>query len=479
MGKVTLKCEITKKNGVTVMKKIYIVALLIPLLLLLAVPALAADNPTIEEESIYYIAVDRFNNADSANDLAVDLSNPTSYHGGDIQGIISRLDYVKDMGFTSILLSPIFENEKNTFYPYVIKDRSIINKHYGTSDDLKQLVKEAHDKGLKIILDLGIASNTDTLNDDFVEAAKWWVQEADIDGYKLDLVDGVSANFISTLSAELKSEKADFHLIGQPANVEDIHGLEAAGLDSVYNMIPYEGITSFSVPDQTFNDVEKTWEQAQKFENPNSLINFLDNANTVRFTYLPTEANEHPAPRLKAALTYLYTTPGIPVIFYGTEIALNGSEAPDNLGLMDFRTDKELVDYITLLAKIRSGVPALTNGSIELVKNDAGLLVFKREHEGQTAFVAINNTTKTQSFTLTSDQVGENKELTGLIAEDLVRSTDDEFHVVVKRDDSEVFVVRDTTKINYTLFFAVFIVPVLMLGFIYFNKKRHGNKKTE
>ncbi|MFS0824229.1 alpha-amylase family glycosyl hydrolase [Bacillus sp. 1P02SD] len=460
-------------------KKIYMLAILIPLLLLSALPAFAADKQTIAEESIYYIVVDRFNNADSANDSAVDLSNPSSYHGGDLQGVISRLDYVKDMGFTTILLSPIFENETDTFYPYVVKDRSVINKHYGTSDDLKQLVKAAHDKGIKIILDLGIRSNDGTLNDEFIEDAKSWVQKADIDGYKLDLVDGVPANFITTLSTDLKAVKANFRLVGQPVGVENLGEVETKGLDSVFNMIPYEGITSFSVPDQPFKDVEKTWEQAKEFENPNSLINFFDNPNTVRFTYLATEANEHPAPRLKSALTYLYTTPGIPTIFYGTEIALNGTEPPDNLGLMDFRTDKELVDYITLLSKIRSGVPALTKGSIELVKNDAGLLVFKREYEGETAFVAINNTTKTQSFTLTTDQVGEDKELTGLITEDLVRATDDEFHLVVNRDISEVFVVRDTTNINYALFVAVFIVPVLMIGFIYLNKKRHGNSKPE
>ncbi|MCC3355546.1 alpha-amylase family glycosyl hydrolase [Bacillus sp. REN16] len=459
-------------------KKICIVALLIPLLLLSGIPALAADNRPIEEESIYYIMVDRFNNADSANDFAVDLTNPNAYYGGDIPGIISRLDYLKDMGFTSILLSPIFENEADTFYPYVVKDRRAINTHYGTSEDLKELVKEAHDKGIKIILDLGITSN-ETLNDEIVEDTKWWIQETDIDGYKLDLVDGVTPQFITTLSSELKSEKENFLVIGQPVGGDNLHEFEAAGLDSVFNTVPYEGITSFSAPDQTFTDFENIWEQARGFENPNSLLNFFDNPNTVRFTYLATEANEHPAPRLKAAMTYLYTTPGIPVIFYGTEIALNGTEIPDNLGLMDFRTDKELVDYITLLAKIRSGVPALTKGTVELVKNDAGMLVFKREYEGETAFVAINNTTKTQSFTLTSDQVGEDKELFGLITEDLFRSTDDEFHLVVNRDISEVFVARDTTKINYTLFIAVFIVPVLMIGFILLNKKSHGNKETE
>lgn len=454
-------------------------AILIPLLLLASPPAFAEDTQTIAEESIYYIVVDRFNNADSSNDSAVDLSNPTSYHGGDLKGVMSRLDYLKDMGFTTILLSPIFENETDTFYPYVVKDRSVINKHYGTSEDVKQLVKAAHDKGIKVILDLGISSNDGPLNDEFIEDAKSWVQEADIDGYKLDLVDSVSADLITALSTELKVVKANFRLIGQSSGVDNLGELETKGLDSVFNTMPYEGITSFSVPDQPFKDIEKTWEQAKQFENPNSMINFFDNPNTVRFTHLATEANEHPAPRIKSALTYLYTTPGIPTIFYGTEIALNGTEPPDNLGLMDFRTDKELVDYITLLSKIRSGVPALTKGSIELVKNDAGLLVFKREYEGEKAFVAINNTTKTQSFTLTTDQVGEDKELTGLITEDLVRATDDEFHLVVNRDISEVFVARDTTKINYTLFVSVFIIPILMIGFIYLSKRRHGNKKPE
>lgn len=460
-------------------KKIYIVALLIPLLLLSAVPAMAAVDVSIEEESIYYIVVDRFNNGDSSNDLDVDRSNPTAYHGGDIQGIISQLDYIKDMGFTSILLSPVFENGESTFYPYHVKDRREVNKHFGTSDDLKQLVKEVHEKGMKIILDLGIESDDSSLDAELVEAAKGWVQETNIDGYKLNLVDGVSPDFIATLSTSLKKEKEDFLLIGESSNVGNLLELETAGLDSIFNPAPYKGITSFSVPDQAFKDVEQIWEQDQALKNPNSFIKFLDNPNTVRFTHLAAEANEHPAPRLKSALTYLYTTPGIPMVFYGTEIALNGSEPPNNLGLMDFRTDQELVEYITLLSKVRSGVPALTKGSIELVKNDTGLLVFKREYEGQTAFVAINNTTKTQEFSLTTDQVGEDKELTGLITEDLVRPTDDDFHVVVDRDISEVFLVRDTTKINYTLFIAVFIVPVLMLVFIYLNKKRHGKAKPK
>ncbi|MCS0543736.1 alpha-amylase family glycosyl hydrolase, partial [Aeromonas veronii] len=133
-------------------KKLYIIAFLLPLLLMFAMPVVAADDFKIEEESIYYIVVDRFNNGDSTNDLDVDRSSPIAYHGGDIQGIIGQLDYIKEMGYTSLLLSPVFENDSNTFYPYHVTDRQQINKHYGTKDDLKQLVKEAHKKDMKIIL---------------------------------------------------------------------------------------------------------------------------------------------------------------------------------------------------------------------------------------------------------------------------------------------------------------------------------------
>ncbi|WP_159439888.1 alpha-amylase family glycosyl hydrolase [Bacillus sinesaloumensis] len=462
-------------------KMIYIIALSIPMLLLSAIHSVAADEHTkrnIEEESIYYIVVDRFNNGVSANDFDVDISNSTAYHGGDIQGIIGRLDYVKDMGFTSIILSPVFENESTSYYPYQIENYKEINKHYGTPDDLKELVKEAHDRDMKIVLDLGIDSD-EVITDLFIETAKWWIQDTNIDGYKLNLVEGVSPNEIATLATALKSEKEDFLLIGESRSLNNLDRFKEAGIDMFYNTAPYEGIQSFSVVDEAFRNIEMTWEQAQELDSPSSLVNFIDTLNTVRFTYRAVEANEHPAPRLKSALTYIYTTPGIPMVLYGTEIALNGSEPPENIGLMDFRTDQELVEYITLLSKIRSGVPALTKGTIELVVNDEGLLVFKREYEGEIAFVAINNTTKTQNFTLTTDQIGEEKELTGLITEDLVRPTDDVFHMVVNRDVSEVFVVRDTTKINYTLLFSVFIVPVLMVGFIYLNKRRHGNKKPE
>ncbi|MDA6963127.1 hypothetical protein OSM87_26010, partial [Escherichia coli] len=77
--------------------------------------------------------------------------------------------------------------------------------------------------------------------------------------------------------------------------------------------------------------------------------------------------NQHPGPRWKLALTYLYTTPGVPIVYYGSEIALNGEEEPNNRKIMDFRTDKELIDFITKLGELRQQLPSLSKGTMEVL----------------------------------------------------------------------------------------------------------------
>ena len=68
------------------------------------------------------------------------------------------------------------------------------------------------------------------------------------------------------------------------------------------------------------------------------------------------ENNEHPGPRWRQALTFLYTTPGVPIVYYGSEIALDGGEPPDNRRQMNFRTDPELMEYITKIGDLRATI---------------------------------------------------------------------------------------------------------------------------
>ena len=77
--------------------------------------------------------------------------------------------------------------------------------------------------------------------------------------------------------------------------------------------------------------------------------------------------------RWKLALSYLYTSSGAPNVLYGSEIALNGGKPPENQSLMNFKTDQDLVEYITKLANIRAAHPALSNGKMEVLFEKDGV----------------------------------------------------------------------------------------------------------
>ncbi len=173
-------------------------------------------------------------------------------------------------------------------------------------------------------------------------------------------------------------------------------------------------------------------------------------------------------------MTYLYTTPGIPFVFYGSEIALDGGEEPDNQRQMDFRTDKDLIDYLTNIAAVREKLPALRRGSFELLYENQGMVVYKREYKGETAVVAINNTTKSQAVTLTSE-LEDGKELRGLLNGDLVKSEDGAYKLIVDRDEAEIYVLAEKSGLNIPLISTSAAVVILFLGFLFLVKKRSRN----
>src|SRR5699024_842152 len=134
-------------SGGKYMKKITSLILILPYLFGWAM-VIHADEAPIKNEVIYKIFVDRFNNGDPANADQVDLDDPHAYHGGDIKGITDQLDFLDDRGITTISLSPIMENAKDGYHGYWIKDFFSVEKQFGTIDDLRELVKSAHKKGI-------------------------------------------------------------------------------------------------------------------------------------------------------------------------------------------------------------------------------------------------------------------------------------------------------------------------------------------
>jgi glycosidase len=131
-----------------------------------------------QDEVIYFLLPDRFENGDPANDrgdleggplvTGFDPANKAFYHGGDLQGVRARLDYIAGLGATAIWLAPVFKNkpvqgrpghESAGYHGYWVTDFTRVDPHFGTEGDLAALVAAAHQRGMKVYLDI-IANHT-------------------------------------------------------------------------------------------------------------------------------------------------------------------------------------------------------------------------------------------------------------------------------------------------------------------------------
>lgn len=152
----------------------------------MAASAVAAPSPYLQrkpqDEVIYFLLPDRFDNGDTANDHGglkrgplIDGFDPTRagfYHGGDLKGVTRRLDYIQGLGATAIWLAPIFKNkavqgapghESAAHHGYWITDFTDVDPHFGTKADFKVLVDEAHVRGLKVYMDIVVNHTADVI----------------------------------------------------------------------------------------------------------------------------------------------------------------------------------------------------------------------------------------------------------------------------------------------------------------------------
>lgn len=414
--------------------------------------ALAEEKREWQDEVIYSIMIDRFNNGDVKNDKELNVGNLEGYQGGDIQGIIKRMDYIKDMGFTTIMLSPIFKSE--TYDGRGAVDFQKVNEHFGSLQDVKQLMQEAHKRDMKVVFQFVVEKEQETL----IDSIKWWMKEANIDGIYLMHSKEISRTFLNEVEQSVRGMKKDFLFMTD--GEENIH--------SGY----YEYITDiFTKPDTSI----KPLYDASLIENGKVTGAFLDSQDTKRFVRIAKENAYYPPARLKLALAYLYTSPGVPIVYYGTEIALDGGGVPDNHRLMDFKTDEKFLQYITRLGELRQKLPSLRHGTFELLYDKAGMSVLKRKYKDEVTLVAINNTKETQKVSLTANEIGENQELKGLLEDEIIREEDGKYYLVLKREEANVYQVREKTGVNWLFISLLVGVNVLFLAFLIAVKKKKSS----
>lgn len=370
--------------------------------------------PWMKTAVFYQIFVDRFHMAKEEKDKSYinckwgDVPTPKTFAGGDIKGITEKIDYIRDIGCNAIYLTPVFCSISN--HKYDISDYFQVDLQFGTNEDLKELIETAHKKGIRIVLDAvfnhcserlmqfqdvlqngkkskyfdwfvvkGDEISQDKVNYETFAACSYmpkfntsnkevqeyllniathYVQEYDIDGWRLDVSDEISHEFWREFRRRVKSIKKDAVIIGE--NWHDANNyLRGDQYDSIMNYAFTKACLDYFAT-ETKTAEQMAWklnEILMRNTEPvnQMMLNLLDSHDTHRF-YKEVGQDRF---KMKAALALLYLFVGAPCIFYGTEILTYGGYDPDCRRCMDWKKAnidgeyKDIYDLLKMLSDIR------------------------------------------------------------------------------------------------------------------------------
>lgn len=377
---------------------------------------------------------------------------PKSFYGGDLQGIIDQLDYIEGLGITALYLTPIFESPSNHKYDTI--DYFKLDPHFGDMDTFKELVQRCHSRGIRVLLDAvfnhsgyffkpfqdvvhrgpespyydwfhikgwpfekeqlcyetfafvpqmpKLNTQNPQVKEYLLSAAKYWVEEADIDGWRLDVSDEIDHEFWRDFRKTVKSVKPDAYILGENW-LNSLPWLMGDQFDAVMNYpftrnciqyFAYDNITATQFREYIDTILMNHTKQVNEV-----MFNLLDSHDTPRFLTL-SESNKN---SLKLAAAFQFTYLGTPCIYYGTEIGMEGAGDPDCRRAMEWNEehwDQELYEYYKKLIAIRRNSEALRRGSFRWLNSGEALLAFERKTEKDQAVIVINNSPNVEAFFL-------------------------------------------------------------------------------
>lgn len=353
----------------------------------------------MKDARFYQIFVDRFCIGDKSKDMSYinmkwgDKPTPKSFAGGDLKGITEKLDYIKSLGVNAIYLTPIFKSISN--HKYDISDYLEIDKDFGSKKDLKDLVDKAHEKGMYIVLDAVFNHCSDELmqfqdvldkgkesryydwfiingdkpdkenvnyetfascnympkldtsnpkvRDFLTGIAVHYIKEYHIDGWRLDVSDEVSHDFWRDFRRAVKKADDNAVIIGENWHDASVY-LQGDQYDSIMNYaFTKASLDYFSTGALDAKGMAERLSDllARNSDTVNHMmLNLLDSHDTHRFYSEVCEDDR----KFKAALCLLYLYPGVPCIFYGTEIKTTGGYDPDCRKCMDWDKASKVKD---------------------------------------------------------------------------------------------------------------------------------------
>src|ERR1041384_5876649 len=438
---------------------------------------------------MYLIMIDRFADGDPSNNGGIyDRKNKFYYHGGDLQGVINRLPYLKELGVTAIWLTPWYDNydrlneielkedkPSTGFHGYNPQDFYAVEEHFGTHAKLRELVEAAHGSGIKIIQDqvmnhtgpyhpwiddpptptwfngtkarhLKNVFQTWVLHDpraveslkretmegwflDFlpdlnqhdpevsrylIQNTLWWIGTTGLDGIRMDTWQYVPNSFWRDWNKALKREFPNFRVVGEVKDGDPVHtsffqggrvrfdGVDS-GLDSLLDFPLFYPIRHAFAEGKPIDEIPKTLAKDYLYNNPEILVTLLGGHDDGRFM---SEKGATIA-GLKLANAFVLTTRGVPQLYYGDEIAMEGEDEPTTRG--DFpggfpgdkrnaftaagrsKDEQELFEFIRRLTKLRRDLEPLQSGALVNLYVAEQQYAYARTLHNEAVVVAFNN----------------------------------------------------------------------------------------
>ena len=448
------------------------------------------------KDVVYLIMTDRFADGDPLNDgadHAGELARPRGWHGGDLRGILQHLDYLEQLGVTTVWITPVDENhEAQSYHGYGATDLYRVDEHFGTLADLQELSAALHARHMKLVLDLvpnhigpehpwvrdspdptwfhGTLEDHSVAQGEFspltnphapwrdrrnvtlgwfanvlpdmnqedpavgrylIQNAVWWVEEAGVDGLRLDTFPYVGRAFWHDFHAELHGLYPRLTTVGEVFNGDATITSTFAGgvtrtgvdtgLDTPFDFPTYFGVRDVFLKNKPMTRLADILRLDDLFPHPERLVPFLGNHDTSRFMNDPAAT----LTKLHLAFTYLTTTRGMPQIYSGDEIAMRGGDDPDNrlnfpggfgggannAFLAASRTPEQADAFRSLqeLLTLRKRYPALQTGAEQVLYVNDDLLVYARTLAGvegrsaQRILIAINKGSAAQEVSVVTE----------------------------------------------------------------------------
>lgn len=358
-----------------------------------------------------------------------------------------------NIGCTAIYIGPLFES---VGHGYETTDYKMVDRRLGTNDDFKKFVENCHNNGIKVVVD-GVFNHTgrgffafkdlkenrensrykdwycnvnfggnNEYNDGFsyenwggynllaklnvwnpevknylFDVVRFWISEFDIDGIRLDAADVLDMGFMSELRQVTMQAKEDFWLMGEVIHGDYSRWANNDRLNSVTNYELHKGLYS-GHNDHNYFEIAHTINRLNQLAQGIKLYTFTDNHDVARI-HSKLNNKEH----IYDVTMLLYTVPGIPSIYYGSEFAIDGNKENGSdwnlrpcLELDDFDEDTELLNLIRRLGILKKAYRELTEGTYEQLMLTNRQFAFARKCQDSAVITALNNDEQPASFEL-------------------------------------------------------------------------------